>query len=43
MTTREPEFELVNLYGTDVTPEKAIDKSPDQIPNPVLRLTRSGG
>ena len=37
-----PEFEFVNLYGTDVTAEKAIDKFPNQNPNPVLRLTRSG-
>lgn len=37
-----PEFELVNLYGTDVTAEKAIDKFPNQNPNPVVRLTRSG-
>ena len=37
-----PEFDFVNLYGTDVTAEKAIDKFPNQNPNPVLRLTRSG-
>ena len=28
-----PEFEFVNLYGTDVTAEKAIDKFPNQNPN----------
>jgi class 3 adenylate cyclase len=37
-----PEFEFVNLYGTDITAEKAIDKFPNQNPNPVLRLTRNG-
>jgi class 3 adenylate cyclase len=37
-----PEFEFVNLYGTDITAEKAIDKFPNQNPNPVLRLTRQG-
>ena len=37
-----PEFEFVNLYCTDITAEKAIDKFPNQNPNPVLRLTRSG-
>jgi class 3 adenylate cyclase len=37
-----PEFEFVNLYGTDVTAEKAIDKFPNQNPNPVLRLSRGG-
>ena len=37
-----PEFDFVNLYGTDVTAEKAIDKFPNQNPNPVLRLSRAG-
>jgi class 3 adenylate cyclase len=37
-----PEFEFVHLYGTDVTAEKAIDKFPNQNPNPVLRLSREG-
>jgi class 3 adenylate cyclase len=37
-----PEFEFVNLYGTDVTAEKAIDEFPNQNPNPVLRLSRTG-
>ena len=33
----------MNLYGTDVTAEKAIDKFPNQNPNPVLRLSRRDG
>jgi class 3 adenylate cyclase len=37
-----PEFDFVNVYGTDITAEKAIDKFPNQNPNPVLRLTRAG-
>lgn len=37
-----PEFEFVNVYGTDITAEKAIDKFPNQNPNPVLRLSRAG-
>ena len=37
-----PEFEFVNLYGTDITAQKAIDKFPNQNPNPVLRLSRLG-
>jgi len=37
-----PEFDFVNLYGTDITAEKAIDKFPNQNPNPVLRFTRAG-
>jgi class 3 adenylate cyclase len=37
-----PEFDFVNLYGTDVTAEKAVDRFPNQNPNPVLRLSRGG-
>jgi class 3 adenylate cyclase len=37
-----PEFGFVNLYATDVTAEKAVDKFPNQNPNPVLRLSRAG-
>ncbi|MEX0626178.1 MAG: adenylate/guanylate cyclase domain-containing protein, partial [Chloroflexota bacterium] len=36
------EFGFTNIYGTDVTATKAIDKFPDQNPNPVLRMTRDG-
>jgi class 3 adenylate cyclase len=36
------EFDVVNLYGTDITAERAIDRFPNQNPNPVLRLTRTG-
>jgi class 3 adenylate cyclase len=39
---RIPEFDFTNLYGTDVTAQKAIDKFPNENPNPVLRLTREG-
>lgn len=37
-----PDFGFTNLYGTDVTAKKAIDKFPDQNPNPVLRIDRGG-
>ena len=37
-----PDMGFVNLYGTDVTAMKAIDKFPDQNPNPVLRVTQQG-
>ena len=37
-----PEFDFVNLYGTELTAEKAIDRIPTQNPNPVLRLSRTG-
>jgi class 3 adenylate cyclase len=37
-----PEFGFVNVYGVDVTAARAMNKFPDQNPNPVLRLTRDG-
>ena len=37
-----PEFGLINLYGTDVTALRAINRFPDQNPNPVLRASRAG-
>jgi class 3 adenylate cyclase len=36
------DLDFTNLYGTDVTAERAIVKFPDQNPNPVLRLDWSG-
>jgi class 3 adenylate cyclase len=37
-----PEFDFINVYGTDVTARKAINKFPDQNPNPVLRVSSEG-
>ena len=37
---RDPDF--VNLYGMDVTAERAIVKFPDQNPNPVFRIHADG-
>ena len=37
-----PEFDFVNVYGTDVTAMKAITKFPDQNPNPVLKTSMDG-
>jgi class 3 adenylate cyclase len=37
-----PEHGFTNVYGTDVTAEKAMNKYPDQNPNPVLRVSRDG-
>ena len=37
-----PEFDFINIYGTDVTAMKAIAKFPDQNPNPVLKTSLSG-
>jgi class 3 adenylate cyclase len=36
------ELSFTNLYGMDVTAERAIVKFPDQNPNPVLRIDREG-
>lgn len=33
---------FVNIYGTDITAQKAIDKFPAQNPNPVLRTSPDG-
>jgi PAS domain-containing protein len=37
-----PQFGFTNVYGTDITAEKAMNKYPDQNPNPVLRIARDG-
>jgi len=39
---RIPEFDFINVYGTDITAEKAIDRFPGGNPNPVLRVSREG-
>jgi class 3 adenylate cyclase len=36
------DLNFTNLYGMDVTAERAIVKFPDQNPNPVLRITWDG-
>ena len=36
------ELRFTNLYGTDVTAERAIVKFPDQNPNPVFRIDTTG-
>lgn len=37
-----PEIGLINVYGRDITAEKAVVKFPDQNPNPVFRITWDG-
>jgi class 3 adenylate cyclase len=37
-----PDLNFTNLYGTDVTAERAIVKFPDQNPNPVFRISLEG-
>ena len=36
------DLDFTNLYGTDVTAERAIVKFPDQNPNPVMRIDWEG-
>ena len=36
------ELRSINLYGTDITAKRVIDKFPDSNPNPVLRITSDG-
>jgi class 3 adenylate cyclase len=36
-----PEFEITNIYGSDITARIAMNKFPDQNPNPVLRIAQN--
>jgi len=36
-----PEFEITNLYGSDITARIAMNKFPDQNPNAVLRIAQA--
>jgi class 3 adenylate cyclase len=36
------DLDVVNLYGTDVTASKVIDKFPNENPNPVMRMDEAG-
>ena len=35
-------LQSVNIYGTDITAKKVIDKFPDSNPNPVIRINYKG-
>ena len=37
-----PDFDAWNVYGTDITASKVVEKFPDMNPNPVLRITPDG-
>jgi len=37
-----PSLDAINLYGTDITAEKVVERFPDRNPNPVLRLAEDG-
>ena len=36
------ELDCINIYGTEVTAKKVIDKFPDKNPNPVIRVDKKG-
>jgi class 3 adenylate cyclase len=36
------ELDFTNIYATDITAMRALDKFPDANPNPVLRISRAG-
>jgi class 3 adenylate cyclase len=42
LAVRLPELGFTNVYGTDVTAQRAITKFPDQNPNPVFRISIDG-
>lgn len=42
LAVRLPDLRFTNVYGTDVTAQRAITKFPDQNPNPVFRISRDG-
>ena len=33
-----PDLGFMNIYGTDITAEKAVERFPNQNPNPVFRV-----
>ena len=37
-----PDLRAYNLYGTDITAAKVVERFPNQNPNPVLRMTPAG-
>ena len=37
-----PEFDFLNLYGTDITAAKVVERFPDRNPNPVMRMSQDG-
>ncbi len=42
LAVRLPDLGFTNVYGTDVTAQRAITKFPDQNPNPVFRISMDG-
>ena len=42
LTIHVPDLAAYNLYGTDITAAKVVERFPDRNPNPVLRMTPTG-
>jgi class 3 adenylate cyclase len=42
LPVRIPELGVINVYGTDITARKAIQRFPNENPNPVFRLRHDG-
>src|ERR1041385_5794502 len=42
LSIRVPQHDFWNLYGTDITAAKVVERFPDRNPNPVLRMTPAG-
>jgi class 3 adenylate cyclase len=42
LAIRVPELDVLNLYGTDITGAKVVERFPDSNPNPVLRTSEDG-
>ncbi|MGH2381699.1 MAG: hypothetical protein ACRDG7_10825, partial [Candidatus Limnocylindria bacterium] len=42
LAVHQPEFDAWNVYGTDITGAKVVEKFPDRNPNPVLRMSPDG-
>ena len=42
LAVHQPELDAWNVYGTDITGSKVVEKFPDRNPNPVLRVSPDG-
>jgi len=42
LAVHQPESDAWNVYGTDITGAKVVEKFPDRNPNPVLRISPDG-
>ncbi len=42
LPVRVPELDVINLYGTEITANKVVERFPDRNPNPVMRMAGDG-